>query len=48
VLNIIYRVMLGVITLVLIWNVLMLKDQRKQLMSAIVIIPFVLRIIGIK
>ncbi len=48
VLNIIYRVMLAAITAVIVWNTLRLKDPRKQLMSALLVIPFVLRIIGIK
>ncbi len=47
-LNIVYRIMLGAITLALIWNTLKLKEPRKQYMSALLIIPFVLRIIGVK
>lgn len=48
VLNIIYRVMLAAITAVVIWNTLRLKDPKKQLMSAMLVIPFLLRIVGIK
>ncbi len=48
ILNIIYRVMLTAITAVVIWNTLRLKDPKKQLMSAMLVIPFLLRIVGIK
>jgi hypothetical protein len=47
-LNVAYRIMLCVIVLVLAWNTLKLKEPRKQLMSALLIIPFVLRVIGVK
>ncbi len=48
VLNIIYRAMLAILTITLVWNTIKLKDIKKQIMSAVLIIPFVLRIIGVK
>jgi len=47
-LNVIYRAILVILTMTLVWNTIKLKDAKKQIMSAVLIIPFVLRIIGVK
>lgn len=48
VLTTIYRVILVYFVVVLVWNIFESKDWRRQLLGAIIIIPFVLRALHIK
>jgi hypothetical protein len=47
-LNLTYHVIVLALVVVLGWNMFQLRDPRKQLMSAVVIIPFVLRLFNLK
>lgn len=47
VLNIAYRLIVVYILLIIVWNILTLKDFKLQVMSAIVMIPLLLRAINI-
>lgn len=48
ILNLVYHGIALIIIVVLAWNTLTLREPRKQLMSAIVMIPFVLRFLNLK
>jgi len=48
VLNVCYRIMVIFILIVVVWNVIGLKDFRRQVMAATVIMPFLLRVLNIK
>jgi len=48
VLTIIFRVMVAYFVLLLVWNIFKSKNWREQLFGAIIIIPFVLRVLHIK
>jgi hypothetical protein len=47
-LNVVYHGIALVIVVILGWNTLTQGDPRKQVMSAIVMIPFVLRLLNLK
>lgn len=47
-LNVAYHGIALVVVVVLGWNVLTQNEPRKQLMSAIVMIPFLLRLLNLK
>lgn len=47
ILNIIYRLIVIYILLIIVWNVLTLKDFKRQVMSSLLIIPLMLRALNI-
>ncbi len=48
VLNWIYHLLIAVLVLFLGWNALDSSDRRTQVMSAVVLLPFVLRLFNLK
>jgi hypothetical protein len=42
--KIIYQIILAVISLILIWDMFTQKDVKMQIMAAMTLIPFILRI----
>lgn len=48
ILNIVYHLLALGLILVLGWNTISLEDRKKQVMSAIVMIPLLLRVLNIK
>lgn len=46
-LNIIYRLIVIYILLIVFWNILTLKDFKRQVMSSILIVPLLLRALNI-
>ena len=47
-LNLLYRLVVLFLLAAFGWNVVRLKEPRKQIMSALVMIPFVLRLFNLK
>ena len=47
-LNLLYRLVVLFLLVALGWNVVRLKEPRKQIMSALVMIPFVMRLLNLK
>lgn len=47
-LDLLYHVILLGLSGVLVWNTLFLKEPRQQVMSAVVLIPLVLRFLNLK
>jgi predicted membrane channel-forming protein YqfA (hemolysin III family) len=47
-LNVVYHGIALILVIILGWNTLTQADPRKQVMSAVVMIPFVLRLLNLK
>ncbi|NLY55641.1 MAG: hypothetical protein GX058_03925 [Firmicutes bacterium] len=48
IINALYWLMITYLSIFLLWNLFTIDDLKEQIMSVLVLIPFILRIIGIK